>query len=119
MQRCFAGAKQSKLAGLSGFVRKHLFEEGLKSRAGGLGHEDLEPSLQQFAAFNPNQFRADEIHQADRAISLEMEITDGGEIEQISVEFQRILEVQPCSLEFFILEFQLDLMDLQFLLQAA
>ena len=82
------------------------------------GDELEEPPADEVHALDAEEASAREVRVADRAIALDRQVADGGEIEELRVALKPDLDLEPRLLQLLVLHLELDVLHLQLVEQA-
>ena len=102
-----------QIADLFGLALEYFFEKSVEGGAILRGDEEAEARPDQAGALQSQQTRPGEIHPADRPVAIECHVADGREVVEVGVTFHPRLQFCPRPLQLFVLQLQLDLMNLQ------
>ena len=104
---------ERRLAGLPGCSLVYSSEEPIEAGEGFIGKEGDEAPAHQPGPIDPEELCAGEVGLQDSPVAVEGKVTHRGKVVEVGVLFQLSLKFFPGLFEFFVLQFQLDLVDLQ------
>src|SRR6266567_9407212 len=108
--------QEHDLARFFGLTREYLVEEAMENRSGFIGDEKIQAPADQKGTLDFQESCAGEIDCPDSPYAVQSIITHRSEVIKFAVSSQEsfhLLSLGPRLQEFFVLQLQLDLMDLQ------